>query len=81
MSVDWLTGSFVYFILWWTLLFAVLPWGQKMEEQPHLGHASSAPILPRLKCKVLVTTLLSAVVWGGIGFFLKLYAPDYGFFL
>ncbi|MCP4923545.1 MAG: DUF1467 family protein, partial [bacterium] len=72
---------FVYFILWWTLLFVVLPWGQTMAEEPKLGHTPSAPVLPRLKQKVLATTLLSAIVWGIIGALLKIYAPEYGFFL
>lgn len=62
-----LTGAIaIYFVIWWTVLFAVLPWGvrtQAEEGEIVPGSAPSAPALPRLRRKVLVTTLVSAVVF------------------
>ena len=58
----------IYFILWWLVLFTVLPWGNRSlhEEgmEAEAGHASSAPIKPNLGLKFLVTTVVSAVIFG-----------------
>jgi predicted secreted protein len=57
----------IYFILWWVVLFAVLPWGnQSLHEtgdDVQLGHASSAPIKPNLGRKFIATTLISGVIF------------------
>ncbi len=58
-----ITGIAIYFIIWWTVLFAVLPWGAKAPDEPEPGMADSAPAQPRLALKFLVTTLVSGVVW------------------
>lgn len=51
-------------IIWWVVLFAVLPWGVKVPDNPDPGHATSAPERPMLWRKALITTLVSAVLWG-----------------
>jgi predicted secreted protein len=61
--VSWLAGIFTYVLIWWVVLFAVLPWGIKVPDQPEPGHASSAPTNPRLWLKVLITTGVAFVVW------------------
>ncbi|HWA46009.1 MAG TPA: DUF1467 family protein [Hypericibacter adhaerens] len=61
------TGIVVYLIIWWTVLFAVLPWGVHVSEKTEPGHADSAPARPLLVKKAIVTTLISAVIW--IGFY------------
>ncbi len=60
----------IYFILWWTVLFAVLPWG--VRSQHEAGNAPEgtdlgAPVLPRLVMKAIVTTVISAVLFA-VGF-------------
>ncbi len=57
------SGIVVYFITWWTVLFAVLPWGVKPPDNPEPGHAPSAPAQPRLLKKFMITTIVSAVIW------------------
>ena len=61
--MGWVTGIVVYLMLWFTVLFTVLPWGVRVPDQPEPGHATSAPINPRLLLKVVVTTVLSGVFW------------------
>ncbi|WP_119458620.1 DUF1467 family protein [Rhodospirillaceae bacterium SYSU D60014] len=61
--MNWLSGLFVYLIIWWVVLFTVLPWGVRVPEEPEEGHASSAPENPRLWKKVLVTSVVSLLVW------------------
>ncbi|MFO1188969.1 MAG: DUF1467 family protein [Alphaproteobacteria bacterium] len=60
--MDWLTLVGVYFVAWWIVLFAVLPWGVKVSGQPEPGHATSAPERPHLLRKALVTSVLAAIV-------------------
>jgi len=60
-----LTGLAVYFVLWWLVLFAVLPWGTRPVAEPDSQTGwRGAPERPQLGRKVLATTLVSAVVWG-----------------
>lgn len=64
--MDWFTGIIAYLLIWWTALFAVLPWGNKLSQNPVAGQPQSAPDVPRLKQKFIITTVLSAVLWLGI---------------
>jgi predicted secreted protein len=64
--MSWGWGLFVYGLIWWTVLFAVLPWGVRVPEEAEPGHAPSAPENPRLLLKVAVTTAISFVIWLGI---------------
>ena len=56
----------VFFTVWWTVLFAVLPWGVRTPEQPEVGMADSAPQKPKLLLKFAVTTVLAAGITAGI---------------
>ena len=58
--MNWLTGFVVYFLIWWTILFAVLPWGVRREENPEPGHDPGAPARPMLWKKVGATTVVRA---------------------
>ena len=58
-----ITGVAVYFVIWWTVLFAVLPWGAHTPDESDVGRAAGAPAQPRIGLKFLVTTVISAVLW------------------
>ena len=58
--MDIVSGIVVYILLWWWVLFMVLPFGAKAPEQVETGHASSAPERPNMMLKLGVTTILSA---------------------
>ena len=62
------TGLAIYFVVWWMVIFAVLPWGVRSigREEVSQGHAAGAPQKPRIVLKMAVTTLVAAVVWLGI---------------
>ncbi|WP_029008470.1 DUF1467 family protein [Azospirillum halopraeferens] len=64
--MGWVSGIAVYFVVWWVVLFAVLPWGVRAPDDPLPGTAESAPQQPRLMLKFAVTTVVAAVVWAGI---------------
>lgn len=61
--MNWFTGSAVYLILWFLVLFTVLPWGVRVPDEPEAGHASSAPSNPRMGLKLLVTTVIAGALW------------------
>jgi predicted secreted protein len=60
----------IYFVLWWLVLFIVLPWGVKNAheagQQVEKGHASAAPVRPRMVLKFILTTIISAAIFAVI---------------
>ena len=61
--MNWFTGVMAYAIIWWVVLFTILPWGNRPPEQPEKGHATSAPAKPRLLIKFGVTTLVATMIF------------------
>jgi predicted secreted protein len=57
------TGVIVYLMIFWTTLFAVLPWGNRAKEEPEIGMAGSAPANPRIKQKFIITFIISTIIW------------------
>jgi predicted secreted protein len=53
----------VYGIIWWVVVFMVLPWGVKVPDEHEPGHATSAPERPMLWRKAAITTVIAAVIW------------------
>ncbi|MEO0619653.1 MAG: DUF1467 family protein [Pseudomonadota bacterium] len=59
----------IYFVLWWTVLFAILPLGVRSQDEDGSvvpGTEPGAPIAPRLLFKALLTTLVSAALFGAV---------------
>ncbi|GJE59719.1 DUF1467 family protein [Methylobacterium trifolii] len=56
----------LYFVVWWTLLFAILPIRNQPETRPdHVvpGQDPGAPASPRLREKAIWTTLFAGVAF------------------
>ena len=64
MSV--LSLVFTFFIVWWTVLFAVLPWGNRQPNTAETGMAHGAPANPNIKKKMIATTIVTFIVVGVI---------------
>ena len=64
--MGWVSGIATYVILWWLVIFMVLPWGNRAVDEADVarGHANGAPQKPRLAIKLAVTTLIAAILWG-----------------
>ncbi len=60
------TGIMVYVIVWWLVLFTVLPFGNRAPATAEPGHAESAPERPRMWIKAAVTTAMASLIWGMI---------------
>ncbi|MCL2429138.1 MAG: DUF1467 family protein [Alphaproteobacteria bacterium] len=64
--MNWFTGVVLYILIWWTVLFAVLPIGTKpVAEADELTGWRGVPERPRIAMKVLLTTLVAGLVWLG----------------
>lgn len=64
--MGWALSIALYFIIWWTLLFTVLPFGVHSQAEMHdivPGSEPGAPARPRLGLKLLVNTAIAAVLW------------------
>jgi len=60
------TGAAVFFLIWWVVLFAVLPWGVRSQHEGGEmtpGTDPGAPLLPRLGRKLVWTTVVAGVVF------------------
>lgn len=62
----------IYFVVWWLVLFMVLPWGatsaHEAGEEVDPGTMKSAPLNPRILKKFAITTVLAGVVFAVIYF-------------
>jgi predicted secreted protein len=64
MSIS--SGIAIYFVLWWIVLFAVLPFGirsQAEDGEAVPGSDPGAPVLPRMLRKLIWTTLISILIF------------------
>ena len=64
--MGWITGLAVYVIIWWLVIFMVLPWGVRRIDPEDLGTGEDpgAPEKPRMVMKVAITTVISGVIFG-----------------
>jgi predicted secreted protein len=62
------TALAIFFLIWWVVLFAVLPWGIRSQHEGGEiapGTDPGAPAVPRLGRKLMWTTLVSALIFAG----------------
>lgn len=71
------TAAILYFMIYWLVLFMVLPWGNKPLENTQMGNAAGAPANPRIIQKFMVTGLLAAIVWGVVVFLIHAQVIDF----
>ena len=60
------TALAIYFIIWWLVLFAVLPFGVRSQQERGEvtpGSDPGAPAIPRLARKLLWTTIVAAILF------------------
>ncbi len=60
------TALAIYFIIWWVMLFAVLPWGVRSQYESGAvspGTDPGAPARPRVWRILIMTTVAASVVF------------------
>jgi predicted secreted protein len=56
----------IYFIIWWTVLFAVLPWGVRSQDESGEvapGTDPGAPAVHTVWKKLMWTTIIASIVF------------------
>ena len=63
------TAIAIYFLIWWIVLFAVLPWGVKAQgDEAVPGSDPGAPRVARVWAKLIWTTVVATVVFAVCAF-------------
>jgi predicted secreted protein len=65
------TGLAIYFLIWWLILFTVLPFGVRSQHESDdvvRGSDPGAPAIPRLGQKLIWTTIVSAIVFAIVAY-------------
>jgi predicted secreted protein len=60
------TAIAIYFLIWWIVLFAVLPWGVRSQSEHSdmtAGTDPGAPVIARLGRKLIWTTAVATAVF------------------
>jgi len=63
------TAAAVFFLIWWVVLFAVLPWGVRSQHEGGEvapGTDPGAPVVPKLGRKLIWTTVVASVVFAAL---------------
>lgn len=66
MAMSITFGLAIYFVIWWTVLFAVLPFGVRTQGEAGEvvpGTPESAPVAPRMLRTFAITTVVAAAVF------------------
>jgi len=60
------TGLATYAIIWWLVIFMVLPWGLRRIDPEDLGEMDDpgAPQNPPMVFKIAITTVLAGIIYG-----------------
>ncbi len=64
----------IYFTIWWIVLFVILPWGVRSQQEEGdivAGTDPGAPVAPRLLIKAAATTILAAILFAGLWVFME----------
>ena len=76
------TAIAIYFLVWWVVLFAVLPWGVRNQEESGAvspGTDPGAPAVHKVWMKLVWTTVIATVVFGIMAAIYKLGLIPYDF--
>jgi len=64
--MNWFSALVVWLIIWWLVLFIILPIGirgQAEEDDVLEGTEPGAPINPEIRRKFVQTTIIATVLW------------------
>jgi predicted secreted protein len=60
------TAVAIFFLIWWVVLFAVLPFGVRSQHEDGdmaAGTDPGAPVIPRLGRKLFLTTVVASLIF------------------
>lgn len=87
----WVSGFAVFFIIWWLVLFATLPFSLRTQDENQdvtLGTVASAPEGPHMLRAIIRTTIVAVLIFGAFYVLTRVYGftfndiprvlPDFG---
>jgi predicted secreted protein len=60
--MTWFATGITFVVVWWLVLFMVLPFGARPPDVVEPGMAPSAPERPRMGLKIAVTTVIAVAL-------------------
>ena len=69
--IEFLKGFLIYIIIWWIVVFTILPIGIRKQDKVEKGHAEGAPQNPQILKKFTMTSLIAFVLWLLVFFIIK----------
>ena len=57
------SAAVLFIVIWWVVIFAVLPFWVKPALNPDPAWDQGAPEHPHLKRKFIITTIIAFVLW------------------
>ena len=69
--IDFLKGFLIYVIIWWIVLFTILPINIHVPKKTIKGNAPSAPSNPLIAKKFIITSFVSFIIWIFVFFLIK----------
>ncbi len=64
--MSWISIAAIYFIIWWLVLFTMLPFGLRTQDddgEVTLGTVSSAPRGPHMLRAAIRTTIVATIIF------------------
>jgi predicted secreted protein len=61
--MPWVIGVAAYIVIWWVVIFTMLPIGVRPVDEGDPGHAAGAPAHPYLLRKAAATSVIAAMLW------------------
>ena len=69
--VEFLKGFLIYVIIWWIVVFTILPIGVRKPDKVEKGHADGAPQHPQILKKFIITSLIAFFLWSIVFYLIK----------
>ena len=69
--IEFLKGFLIYVIIWWIVVFTILPIGVRKSDKTEKGHADGAPQHPQILKKFIITSLIAFFLWSIVFYLIK----------
>ena len=57
------SGIVIFIITWWVVIFMLLPFGVKQNNNTKKGHDPGAPKNHHIRMKLVLTTIITVILW------------------
>ncbi|PPR32345.1 MAG: hypothetical protein CFH28_00023 [Alphaproteobacteria bacterium MarineAlpha6_Bin6] len=69
--IEFLKGFLIYVIIWWIVVFTILPIGVRKSDKTEKGHAEGAPDNPLILKKFIITSIIAFILWLCVFYIIK----------